>query len=50
MYADPPKLLILPDMVGTRSDLKQLLKLAITAASVSQRARLEGPLIRDHAQ
>ncbi|GAA6000620.1 uncharacterized protein JCM10292_000513 [Rhodotorula paludigena] len=42
LYADPPKLLMLPDMVGTRSDLKQLLKLAITAAKLLNRT-LEPP-------
>ncbi|GAA5969373.1 hypothetical protein JCM11641_008094 [Rhodosporidiobolus odoratus] len=37
-YSFPPKILQLPAMVGTRDELKQLLKVAIIAAKMSGRA------------
>ncbi|GAA5889159.1 hypothetical protein JCM6882_009759 [Rhodosporidiobolus microsporus] len=37
-YSSPPKILQLPAMVGTRDDLKQLLKIAIVVAKLTDRA------------
>ncbi|GAA5823105.1 hypothetical protein JCM11251_007488 [Rhodosporidiobolus azoricus] len=41
-YSAPPKILQLPAMVGTRDDLKQLLKIAIVVAKLTDRA-LQSP-------
>ncbi|GAA5939901.1 hypothetical protein JCM1841_000522 [Sporobolomyces salmonicolor] len=37
-YSYPPSLLIVPSFVGSRDDLKQLLKILVTAAKMSNRA------------
>ncbi|GAA5966889.1 hypothetical protein JCM21900_001957 [Sporobolomyces salmonicolor] len=37
-YSYPPSLLIVPSFVGSRDDLKQLLKVLVTAAKMSNRA------------